>query len=145
MSEEVVYYSDGAIQITNARAVLGGKTYAMANITSVMMGKIPANRTAGMVAILIGLLIASCAVCPAFIALDSSGSEAAGSWIASVGLGLLGVLVLGSGIVLAVIAKPRYVVKLGSASGEMNALASHDQEYIQEIVSALNEAIIRRG
>lgn len=145
MSEEVTYYSDGAIRVTNARAVLGGKTYAMANITSVTMGKIPANRTAGIVIALAGLVIASCAGCPAVFALSSSGSDTTVFWVASVGVGLLGLLALAAGIAVAAGAQPSYVVRLGSASGETNALVSRDQEYIQKIVSALNEAIIRRG
>jgi len=145
MSEEVTYYSDGAIRITNARAVLGGKSYAMANITSVAMWKRPANRTPGVVIAIVGLLITLCACCPASFTLGSSDSDAAASGLLFVGVGLLGLLGLVAGIVIAAIAKPSYVVRLGSASGETDALVSKDQEYIQKIVNAVNEAIIKRG
>ena len=127
MSEET-FYSRGNIHITNARAVLGGKTYAMANITSVAMAKRPANRTLGIVVALVGIILAAC-----------GGIGDTSLWI------ILGVLALLTGIVMAVITKPSYIVRLGSASGESDALSSKDQEYIREIVGAVNEAIVRRG
>ena len=37
-SQEITYYSGGNFLITSTRAVLGSKTYAVANITSVSMG-----------------------------------------------------------------------------------------------------------
>lgn len=128
---EVNYYQDGAVTVTNARAVLGGKTYAMANITSVSMGMRPANRVVGIVVALVGLVIAAC-------------SAAAGG-DASFGGILFGILVLGAGIALTVMAKPSYIVRIGSASGEADGLVSKDREHIQKIVNAMNEAIIRRG
>jgi hypothetical protein len=127
---ENTYYQDGAVTVTNARAVLAGKTYAMANITSVSMAMRPANRGVGIAVALVGLAIAAC-------------SAAAGS-DASVGI-LFGILALGAGIALAVMAKPSYIVRIGSASGEADGLVSKDKEHIQKIVNAMNEAIIKRG
>ena len=127
---ETTYYQDGGITVTNARAVLGAKTYAMANITSVSMGEIPANRAPGVVVALIGLAIAGCSA--------SAGSDATSGIV-------IGVIVLGIGIAIAAAVKIQYVVKIGSASGESNALVAKDKEYIQKIVNAVNEAIIKRG
>ena len=53
---EVVYHSSGSVMVTNARLVVEGKTYAMANITSVLMGTIPANRGPGIVLALVGFV-----------------------------------------------------------------------------------------
>jgi len=127
---ETIYYQDGSITVTNARAVLGSKTYAMANITSVSMGEIPANRTPGILVAVIGLAILACSA--------SAGSDGAGGIIG-------GLVVAGFGAFLAYAAKTQYVVKIGSASGESNALTSKDREHIQKIVNAINEAIIKRG
>jgi hypothetical protein len=60
-------------------------------------------------------------------------------------IGLLGIIGIVGGITLMVRAKPTYVVRIGSASGEANALASKDRDHIQKIVDAMNEAIIKRG
>lgn len=130
-TQETIYYQDESIIVTNTRAVLGTKTYAMANITSVSMGVIPANRVPGIVLALIGLAIAGCAC-------SVVGKDAASVIV-------FGLIVLGLGIAIAAAPKTRYVVKIGSASGEANALVSKDKEYIQKIVNAVNEAIIKRG
>ena len=128
---ETTYYQDGSIMVTNARAVLGSKTYAMANITSVSMGEIPANRTAGIVIVVIGLAILACSA--------SAGSNSSAGGIIG------GLVVAGFGAFLAYAAKTQYIVKVGSASGESNALTSNNREYIQKIVNSINEAIIKRG
>ncbi len=128
---EVSYYSDTAVTVTNARAVLGGKTYAMANITSVSMGEKPANRMPGIALAVLGLVIAACG--------GSVGGNQAGLGI------VIGLLVLAAGIALVVMTKPSYIVRIGSASGEADGLVSKDKEYIQKIVTAMNEAIIKRG
>lgn len=141
---EVTFYQDSVVLITNARAVLGAKTYAMAGITSVTTGVIPANRRIGIAIACFGLSAASCGCCP--IGLSMTGAKDTGGFIVlGIGLGLLGMLGIAAGIVLALITKPTYVVRIGSASGEANALSSKDAGYIQKIVNAMNEAIVKRG
>jgi hypothetical protein len=126
--EETTYYQDGQVTISNARAVLGAKTYAMTNITSVTMGEKPANRALGAVLVLAG----GAGLCVGGAG-DSSGAL------------IVGVLLVIAGIALAILAKPSYIVKIGSAGGESDALIAPDKEYIQKIVNAVNEAIIKRG
>lgn len=122
---ERTYYSDGAITITNARAVLGGKTYAMANVTSASMFSEPPSRKLGIALAIFGALIAL-------------GGGASGA-------GVFGWVLLVVGVMLIGTAKGKHFVKLGSASGEANALEDSRREHIQKIVDALNEAIIKRG
>ena len=147
MSENT-FYQDGSVLITNTRAVLGAKTYAMANITSVSMKVIPADYTISIVVGLIGLFITACAGCVSlfgFAGLDLNSSSSAGPLVLGVVIGLFGVCGIGAGIALAFLAKPTYAVRIGSASGEGNVLASKDRDYIQKIITAMNEAIIKRG
>lgn len=129
---EVSYYQEGDITITSARAMLGSKTYAMANITSVSMGTIPPDRALGVLVVLVGLLIS---VCSGMAVLENNNAGGI----------FLGLIVVGVGVVIAASKKTKYVVKIGSASGESNALVATDEEYIQKIVDAVNEAIIMRG
>jgi hypothetical protein len=58
--------------------------------------------------------------------------------IAGVILGLFGIGIFRS-------AKPSHTVRINSSSGEVNALTSPDKEYIQQIVEAVNKAIVDRG
>ena len=42
-------------------------------------------------------------------------------------------------------ARPKFIVQIGSASGETKALESEDEAHIRKIVNAMNEAIIHKG
>lgn len=129
MSEEVTYYSDRTIEVTSARAVFGEKTYALANITSVTMEERPTSRIPGIVIAIVGVGVAACTG-----SLNKSSSGI-----------VIGILVMIAGIVIAALANPRYVVRLGSASGESDAFVSKNRGHVQRVVNAVNEAIIRRG
>jgi hypothetical protein len=130
MAEEIAVYQDENIHVTNLRAMLQGKTYAMANVTSVSMFTQPGNSAPGVIAAILGgfMLLA---------ALPESDLRGC-----SAGFGLLLLVV---GIAIAAGTKNTYWVRIGSASGETNALSSNDRDYIQRVVNAMNEAIIRRG
>jgi uncharacterized protein DUF6232 len=122
---ESIYYSKDGIQITNARAVFGSKTYALANVTSVSMGEAPRNLRGAAWLAVIGLAV---------MVLGASG--------AGLYLGLIAVV---AAMIMAVVAKPKYVVKIGSASGESHALISSDRTEVEQIVAAMNNAIVQRG
>ena len=126
---ETTYYKDEKVQITDIRAIFGSKTYSMSNVTSVSMYEMPAKRTTGIIIALVGLLISLCL----FSISDSIGG------------GIFGILILIVGICLIFGAKEKYVVKIGIASGEVDGLVSHDSNYVQKIVEAMNQAIIQRG
>ncbi len=123
--KEITFYSDGrGVRITNTRVIVGATTYAMANISSVSMAKKPANRTLGIVLAILGVIL---------LVIPASAVR------------VFGVVLLGLGILIAVIAKPTYTVRIGSASGESDAISSKDKVYIQKIVQSMNEAFIKRG
>ena len=122
------YSDDRGVRITNTRAIIGTTTYAMANITSVSMGMKPANRTPGIAVAILGFLILLITGL-----LGSSGGV------------IFGVILLGIGILIAAIVKPTCTVRIGSASGETDAVSSKDKKYIQVIVNAMNEAFMKRG
>lgn len=133
MAEETTYLDDATagVKVTSARAVLGDKTFAMSNITSVSMSEIPAKSGGLLFIVVIGLVILLCG----FTQQDEA------RWVA-VGLGAVLVVI---GLVLSNRVKPTYAVRIGSASGESNALEAEDKARIQKIVDAMNEAIVKRG
>src|SRR4051794_30235806 len=57
MAEEVSIYQDPQIQVTNLRAMLPGKTYAMANVTSVAVFTQFASKAPGIVLAVFGGMI----------------------------------------------------------------------------------------
>jgi len=134
---EPTYYSDEkGVRITPTRLIIPGKTrnegpstYAMANITSVKTEKREPNRWGGIMTALIGLIL---------IVVGASFNSA--------GVILFGVVLLGAGIAWAVLLKPTYHLRVSSASGETEPLNPlKDKQYVGRVVTALNEALIKRG
>ena len=129
MATEPTFYSDEqGVRITPTRAIFGSTTYAMANITSIKRDVHPADRKPGVIIAVLGLIILL-----ACVSFDSSTGVIAG------------VVVLGLGILIAAMAKPTYFLKITSASGEAEPISSRDKQYVDSIVTAMNEALIRRG
>lgn len=126
---ETTILEEGNVKITNLRVIIGTKTYSMSNIASVSMGKndskgiLPFIVIAGILSALIGLI-------------DLKEN------MQCLTLGML--MVIGGGIGIAN-SKTKYIVRIGSASGESNILESHDKATIKRVVNAMNEAIVRRG
>eukprot|EP01133_Synstelium_polycarpum_P011074 gene11074-12905_t len=56
-----------------------------------------------------------------------------------------GFIILAIGILLLVLIKNEFAVRISTNSGEVNSVVSKDRLHIQKIVNALNEAIIHRG
>jgi len=127
--KEIVFYSDDkGVRVTSARAIIGSTTYAMANVTSVSLGKIPPKRGGAIWLIVLGIATVVTGLIAQAWAID-----------------LLGLALFSLGVWLAIIAKPKYTVQIGSASGSVQAVTNKDQKYIQSIVNAMNEAFIKRG
>lgn len=126
--ETSFYANQNGVRITSTRAVIGAKTYSMANISSVELAVIPPSTGALYVLIIAGVLLALC------VFVDGM------RWLA-----LLGGFLLLLGIALLRMAKPSYAVKIESSSGSANVITSQNKSYIEGIVTAMNEAFIKRG
>jgi uncharacterized membrane protein YfhO len=122
LNKEVVFYQDQHVTVTQARFISQGKTYAMNNISSVSLFEIKRSRILEILMIIIGLLM---------LAGDSTR--------------IIGVLLIMIAIALFFLLKNSYSVRIQSTSGEADGLISKDGEYVNKIVSAVNEAIIFRG
>jgi hypothetical protein len=129
-AQETQYYSGGNVLITNACAEFGEKTFAMLNVTSVSVGKVEANSGCAVLLLLAGGL-------GLFFTLFGLPDTFGGLVLCAVMLGI--------GILWQQSLKPTYTVTLGSASGEMKALESQNQQEIEPIVAAIKRAIIERG
>lgn len=122
--EERVFFERNGVKVTNARFMVGSQTYAMNGVTSVKSRITPPNRGGAVVAVIVGVLL--------FFALDG-------------GAKLFGLLVAGAAGWMLSQMKDTHSVFLSSASGEVQALADQDGEYIGGVIGALNEALVHRG
>jgi uncharacterized protein DUF6232 len=136
---DLTFFEGNGVAVTATRLVIGGKTYAMAHITSVRMSRVPADRAAGYLLIIGGIVLMTIGL---GVALLLRGNLA--PLIVAAGL-VIGLLVSVIGIVLAVMAKPTFMVRIEAASGEVETIINPDVTYIQKIGRAVSDAIVRRG
>lgn len=122
LQNEITFYQDVNVTVTQSRYVTNSKTYAMRNISSVHIFEIIKNRTLPIVMVIIGLLM-----------LFSESSR------------VLGFILTAVGILILVLTKNEFTVRISTNSGEVNSIVSKDRSYIQNIVNALNDAIVFRG
>ena len=127
-SAEQTYYQGDGVTITNSRAIMGGKTYVMANITSVAMQQIAADTSGSVNLAIVGVVVL-----------------VVSSIFSSTLIGIIGFAIIVFAIYLFLNSKPEFAVAISAASGEQKALQSPDRATIEKIVAALNEAIIHRG
>ena len=126
MNDEKDLFADGNVRVTTRRVIIGETTYALANITSV--SRLVAPRP---------LLIVLLAV---FIALSGT------SCILLMDLSTVGFVELGVAAVfgaLYIYWPIKHWVRIGTAGSEFNAIAG-EQKWADAVVSAINDAIVRR-
>jgi hypothetical protein len=119
MAEQTFFeYED--VKVTNARFISGGQTYAMSNVTSVKAFEQKPKRLGGVLLLVIGLVVTTSAP-------------------------VVGVVITVGAAIHLFMQKTVYHVMLATSGGETSALKTHQREYLQKVVSALNEAIVHRG
>lgn len=136
MAEEIIY-SDNNVQITTARVNILGTTYPLRNVTSVRMTETPPSTGWAMLVGIAGVLITWNVSIPILMMMFEMGRF---------NFSDLFVVLLGFGMVLggfgaATTAGSTFHVIMGTSSGEVQALQSHDQDYIARITSSINDAI----
>jgi len=125
---ERVFIETADVLVTSTRVQIGGKTYALANLTSVTMIAISPGRCGLLMVAGLGVFVMAIGV--------SSHLDTAM---------LFGFIVLAVAVILMAVAKTKYTVQIKSASAETNALWAYNRAYIGKIVEAIKEAIIARG
>ncbi len=56
----------------------------------------------------------------------------------------LGMLLLFGGLLMAFIPQPSYAVQITTISGDVKAFTAFDKSYIEQIIVALNDAIVQK-
>ena len=148
-TNESIFFQSDSITVTNARFVVGTKTFAMRGITSIeaveseevvdIKSTDPMRTIFGGVFTLIGLFIIGAGFfCWIFYEFSF--------WIV-VGAGVMGLLMLGVAGSLNFInyKKRAFKIVLKTAGGEVTAYKSFDRNHISQIIRALNDSIISNG
>ena len=119
-AQEKVFFQSENVFISNTRMNLGGTTYATANVTSVSSFESKPGRKLEIILGLIGLISFSQTVLGAII-------------------------LLALAVVIFMMKKTKYIVRLSSSANEKDALWSTNREFIDSVIEAINQAIIFRG
>jgi len=142
MAKEHEIYKSVGVRVTNLRVILGERIYAVANIASVGMSEERPNRTLPLLLFGVGTVSLVWFARSIWNAPDNlAAPDLTMNYLAL----LLGVLGLAGGFLVGRSQKARYLVHIGDASGESDALSSDDKAQIEEVVRALREAIIEQG
>lgn len=132
--DETVFLEDGAVKVTNSRFIISGKTYALAAVNSFRVDRIDEtpNRE------IYKLYVFGLVIWALFEGLSKDTSAfvmvviaAAAAW--SIWWGINGK------------EKIKYVLLLTTSSGESEALSSYVPGQVQQIESALTQAVVHRG
>lgn len=122
---DAVYYADDTITVTRTRVIVGQKTYAMANVTSVSTGTSQEGAGCGCALMLGGLFMAGML------------------WTDQWWIGILGLLAIASAIPM--LRDREYTLDIHDASQRRgHTLRSPDRAYIQKIADAFNQAFADR-
>ena len=145
MAEEKVFFNGGGVKVTNTRIIVDGDTYTLANVTScksrykVETGLDTSNAKKRKLIKIIGWLAIILSLFIGFKANEIIGS------IITAAIMYLAMIILNA------IFKDKpfnyrvYTVSFGSASGEKDAITSHNENFINKVVNAVNDAIVSRG
>ena len=128
---EVILLKEAHVEITDLSAVLGQKTYPIANIHSV---HVHMYRTKLFLSMIFVLVISAWAVSVAMLHMETSTqSLAVGLVSGAVGL-----------IFLIVTTKTKYSIRISSSEGELSIFESADKNLVGRIAHAINRAIFLR-
>jgi hypothetical protein len=126
--DEITILKEGNVKITSHRAIIGVKSYPLSSILSV---RVHVNEPALFLPVFYML---TAAVCSALVALsdmdDYSHFLTNGLYLAIAGF-----------LFFLLSRRTRYSVRVRSSTGEIVLLEASDQDVVQRIVGALNEAL----
>jgi len=134
VKKEKVFYDKFDVVITNTQIKLPGKIYPIGNITSVSKKLVPSQMGFFVFLILVGIA----ALISSIIGMAMKNYACAGGLV-------FGAIMIIVGIIVIRARKHSYYVAFQTASGEIKALTSQDEEKIDEIVEAISKAIEYRG
>lgn len=123
--EEKIFFNEGGVTVSNSRFIVGGQTYAMSEITSIKSVKVDPSKTGPFILIFTSIAVAN---------------KARESNIHTLPIILLFYLPLVIGLVWLFRLKPKYKIIWNISSGRVLAFARKDEEYIKNVVTALNDA-----
>lgn len=124
--EEQAFIDEFGVMVTKTRFIVPGQIYAMSGITSVAMRRTDPSRWVPIILIILGAILVL-----------NGLSEAS--------LLILGLVLAAAGVLWYRGLKTRFYIALHTAGGEVRALESKNEQWVNSVIEALNQAIVARG
>jgi len=147
MNTDKVYYTDGhEVIVTSSALKVHNKEFLLPGITRHGLSTLKPQRAPGLFLFIIGMLIVVIGaygfVPPGTVETMVIGNRrvTANDWAVFIGA----IIALG-GLLIAVLVKPKYAVRIATAEGENDVVVSRQREYIRQIIEGLNKAFVARG
>lgn len=147
MNTDKVYYTDGHdVVVTSSTLKVHNKEYRLPGITRHGLTTRKPQRAPGLFLFIIGMLIVTVGayqlIPPGYVdnMLIMDRWVTVNDWAIVFGaaLGLTGLLI-------AMLVRPKYAVRIATAEGENDVVISKHREYIRQIIDGLNKAFVARG
>ena len=142
MLPDKVLYTDGrGITVTDSTFQVNKTSYQLNGIIKHGFLIIRPERSPGMLLLVVGFIALVIGILslipPSFIpVMEINGQHVTANAVAMWAGGAIAFI----GLLVLVIGRERYAVRIATAEGEKNAVVSEKKEYISQIVDALNEA-----
>jgi len=142
MDTEEIFYTDGQdIVVTLSTLQVRDRFYRLKSIKKHSMAILQPARLPGIILFITGIALALCGMANAFPKewAVNSGVFAAGTDTNAVAQ-WSGTALTVIGLILTIILRERYAIRISTEEGEQDAVVSTRREYIREILDALNRA-----
>ncbi|HZY82663.1 MAG TPA: DUF6232 family protein [Cyclobacteriaceae bacterium] len=147
MNTDKVYYTDGhEVTVTSSTLKVHNREYLLPGITRHGLSTLKPQRAPGLFLFIIGMLIVVIGayelIPPGYVdnVYIMNRLTTVNDWAIVLGatIGLVGLLV-------AMLVRPKYAVRIATAEGESDVVVSRQREYIRQIIEGLNKAFVARG
>lgn len=147
MNTDKVYYTDGHdVVVTSSTLKVHNREYRLPGITRHGLSTLKPQRAPGLFLFIIGMLIvvigAYRLVPPGFLQNTYMMDRVvtANDWTV-----ILGAIIALAGLMIAMLVRTKYAVRIATAEGESDVVVSKHREYIRQIIEGLNKAFVARG
>jgi hypothetical protein len=142
MDTEEIFYTDGQdIVVTLSTLQVRDRFYRLKSIKKHSMAILQPARLPGIILFITGIALALCGMANAFpvewavnsgLFAEGTDTNAVAQWS--------GTALTVIGLILTIILRERYAIRISTEEGEQDAVISTRREYIREILDALNRA-----
>lgn len=144
MIPDRVIYTDGHNVIVTETAIrVKNSLYRLKGVTQYKLSTLEPERVPGLILLTFGFLLIIVGIFSVIPPTMAQGLQIGNMYLSmnAVALGG-GILFLILGLVVSIITKKKYAVRIATALGEQDVVVSDKKEYISQIVEALDEATV---